>query len=199
MIWESPQGVWGCRLWGDVVVAPVAVASRHGRGSPVGTAAACQLVGVRQRAGAGGRWLGYGPACFYAGGQRPAAGRVRLGAWAGVAAHLAVGGAAWFLGAVLALIVASGWRVPPFPCRRSSWARPCWWRSFGGHLRQPVLSVAGWRSAATRAGSLYRLGGVLAGGGPSCAAGEVQHGEGWPWRQPMAGDPGARTAWCSAC
>jgi hypothetical protein len=31
-------------------VAPVPVASRHGRGSPVGTAAACQLVGVRQRA-----------------------------------------------------------------------------------------------------------------------------------------------------
>jgi hypothetical protein len=73
---------------------PVAVASRPGRRRPVGTAAACQLVGVRQRAGAGGRWLGYGPACFYAGGQRPAAGQVRLGVWAGVAAHLAVGGAA---------------------------------------------------------------------------------------------------------
>src|SRR5919106_1287449 len=36
-------------------------------------------------------------------------------------------------------------------------------------------------------------------GGPSCAAGEVQHGEGWPWRQAVAGDPGARTTWCSAC
>jgi hypothetical protein len=132
-------------------------------------------------------------------GSGPPRGRFALGYGLVLPHTLPLAGRRGFLGAVLALIVASGWRVPPFPCRRSSWARPCWWRSFGGHLRQPVLSVAGWRSAATRAGSLYRLGGVLAGGGPSCAAGEVQHGEGWPWRQPMAGDPGARTAWCSAC
>jgi hypothetical protein len=86
--------VYGVVACGGCGGCPVAVASRHGRSGPVGTAAACQLVGVRQRAGAGGRWLGYGPACFYAGGQRPAAGQVRLGVWDGVAAHLAVGGAA---------------------------------------------------------------------------------------------------------
>jgi hypothetical protein len=145
---------------------PVAVASRHGRSGPVGTAAACQLVGVRQRAGAGGRWLGYGPACFYAGGQRPAAGQVRLGVWDGVAAHLAVGGAAGVPRGRAGPHRGQRLAGAALSCRRSSWARPSWWRS----IRWPPAAASGsqwpaWRSpAATRAGSLYRLGGVLAGG-----------------------------------
>jgi hypothetical protein len=158
--------MYGVVACGGCGGCPVAVASRHGRSGPVGTAAACQLVGVRQRAGAGGRWLGYGPACFYAGGQRPAAGQVRLGVWDGVAAHLAVGGAAGvprgragphrgqrLAGAALSLppfllgpaILVAVIRWPPAAASGSQW--PAW--------RSP---------AATRAGSLYRLGGVLAGG-----------------------------------
>ena len=93
VIGRQMQGVWGCRLWGMWrMPGGGSVTSWTERSG--GHGAACQLVGIRQRAGAGGRWLDYGPACFYAGGQRPAAGQVRLGVWAGVAAHLAVGGAA---------------------------------------------------------------------------------------------------------
>ena len=72
---------------------------------------------------------------------------------------------------------------------------------FGGHLRQPVAL------SGRPGGRRPPRGPVLCTvwvafwpvGGPSCAAGEVQHGEGWPWRQSVAGDPGARTTWCSAC
>jgi hypothetical protein len=199
VIGRQMQGVWGCRLWGMWrMPGGGSVTSWTERSG--GHGAACQLVGIRQRAGAGGRWLGYGPACFYADGQRPAAGQVRLGVWAGVAAHLAVGEAAgvprgragphrgqrlagaalslppFFLGpAILVAVI----RWPPAAASDSLWP-------VGGRPpRGPVLCtvwVAFWPV-----------------GGPSCAAGEVQHGEGWPWRQPVAGDPGARTAWRSAC
>ena len=147
---------------------PVAVASRPGRSGPVGTAAACQLVGVRQRAGAGGRWLGYGLLASMPVGSGPPRGRFALG-----------------YGLVLP-------HTLPLPGRRGS-SGPCWpssWPAvggcrpfpaavlpgpghpggglFGGHLRQPV-ALSGRRGGrrplrATRAGSLYRLGGVLAGG-----------------------------------
>jgi hypothetical protein len=193
--------VYGVVACGGCGGCPVAVASRHGRSGPVGTAAACQLVGVRQRAGAGGRWLGYGPACFYAGGQRPAAGQVRLGVWAGVAAHLAVGGAAGVPRGRAGPHRGQRLAGAALSCRRSSWARPSWWRSIRWPLRQPVAL------SGRRGGRRPPRGPVLCTvwvafwpvGGPSCAAGEVQHGEGWPWRQPVAGDPGARTAWRSAC
>jgi hypothetical protein len=63
------------------------------------------------------------------------------------------------------------------------------------------LSVAGLAVAGRHSGRFFCTVSVAFWpvGGPSCAAGEVQHGEGWPWRQPVAGDPGARTAWRSAC
>src|SRR5215218_10244525 len=99
-------------------------------------------------------------------GSGPPRGRFALGYGLVLPHTLPLAGRRGFLGAVLALIVASGWRVPPFPCRRSCWARPSWWRS----IRWPPAAASGsqwpaWRSpAATRAGSLYRLGGVLAGG-----------------------------------
>jgi hypothetical protein len=134
-------------------------------------------------------------------GSGPPRGRFALGYGMVLPHTLPLAGRRGFLGAVLALIVASGWRVPPFPCRRSCWARPSWWRLFGGHLRQPVAL------SGRPGGRRPPRGPVLCTvwvafwpvGGPSCAAGEVQHGEGWPWRQPVAGDPGARTAWRSAC
>jgi hypothetical protein len=194
--------VYGVVACGGCGGCPVAVASRHGRSGPVGTAAACQLVGVRQRAGAGGRWLGYGPACFYAGGQRPAAGQVRLGVWDGVAAHLAVGGAAGvprgragphrgqrLAGAALSL--------PPFFLGPAILVAVYSVATCGSQW----LSVAGLAVAGRHSGRFFCTVSVAFWpvGGPSCAAGEVQHGEGWPWRQSVAGDPGARTTWCSAC
>ena len=160
-----------CKVCGVVACGgcggcPVAVASRHGRSGPVGTALPASS------------WVfDSGLALVAAGltmallvsmpvGSGPPRGRFALGYGLVLPHTLPLAGRRGFLGAVLALIVASGWRVPPFPCRRSSWARPSWWRS----IRWPPAAASGsqwpaWRSpAATRAGSLYRLGGVLAGG-----------------------------------
>ena len=81
--------------------------------------AACRLVGVRQRAGAGGWPLGCGPVCLYAGGQGPAARRVRPRDEQAVLPILPLAGRRRFPGAVLVLIVASGLAgaalaLPPF-------------------------------------------------------------------------------------
>jgi hypothetical protein len=164
---ESPQGVWGgCRLWGSGGGA-VAVASRHGRGGPVGTATACRLVGVRQRAGAGDWRLGYGPVCFFAGGQGPAARRVRpwgMGWCCCPSCRWRGGGdsaercwsSSW----------PAGWPVPPLPRRRSSGPGHLGGGLFGGRLRQPVplSGRPGGRRPPLGPVLLYRFGGVLAGG-----------------------------------
>jgi hypothetical protein len=192
----------GCRLWGSGGGA-VAVASRHGRGGPVGTATACRLVGVRQRAGAGDWRLGYGPVCFYAGGQGPAARRVRpwgMGWCCCPSCRWRGGGdspercwsSSW----------PAGWPVPPLPRRRSSWARPSWWRS----LRWPPTAASGsqwpaWRSpAATRAGSFvpfrWRSGRWAGQAVPQARSSMVRDGRGGNrWRATRApGQHGARLA-----
>src|SRR5918995_3949040 len=81
--------------------------------------AACRLVGVRQRAGAGGWPRGCCPACLYAGGQGPAARRVRPRDELVLLPILPLAGRRRFPGAVLVLIVASGLAgaalaLPPF-------------------------------------------------------------------------------------
>jgi hypothetical protein len=199
----SSRCMGGCRLWGSGGGA-VAVASRHGRGGPVGTATACRLVGVRQRAGAGDWRLGYGPVCFFAGGQGPAARRVRpWGVWALVLLPiLPLAGRRRFRGAVLVLIVASGLAgaalaPPPF-----FWARPSWWRS----LRWPPTAASAsqwpaWRSpAATRAGSFvpfrWRSGRWAGQAVPQARSSMVRDGRGGNrWRATRApGQHGARLA-----
>jgi hypothetical protein len=165
--------------------------------------AACQLVGIRQRAGAGGRWLGYGPACFYAGGQRPAAGQVRLGVWAGVAAHLAVGGGG---GGSSGPCWPSSWPAVggcrPFPAAVLPGRGPSWWRS----IRWPPAAASGsqwpaWRSpAATRAGSFvpfrWRSGRWAGQAVPQARSSMVRDGRGGNrWRATRApGQHGARLA-----
>jgi hypothetical protein len=162
----SSRCMGGCRLWGSGGGA-VAVASRHGRGGPVGTATACRLVGVRQRAGAGDWRLGYGPVCFYAGGQGPAARRVRpwgMGWCCCPSCRWRGGGdsaercwsSSW----------PAGWPVPPLPRRRSSGPGHLGGGLFGGRLRQPVplSGRPGGRRPPLGPVLLYRFGGVLAGG-----------------------------------
>ena len=147
---------------GDVVVAPVAVASRHGRGGPVGTAGCLPARGCST---AGWRWwlaAWLRPClflCRWAGTGRAAVSSLGMGWYCCPSCRsVAAYGSQWLSVAGLAV---AGPPLGPVPC---------------------TVSVAFWPV-----------------GGSSCAAGEVQHGEGWPWRQSVAGDPGARTTWCSAC
>ncbi|HKO84868.1 MAG TPA: hypothetical protein VJ140_09985 [Actinomycetota bacterium] len=134
-------------------------------------------------------------------GSGPPRGRFALG-YGLVLLHMLPLRAAAVPGAVLALVMASGLAgaalsLAPF--------------FLGPAILVAVYSVAAYGSqclsVAGLGGRRPPLGPVLCTvsvafwpvGGPSCAAGEVQHGEGWPWRQAVAGDPGARTTWCSAC
>jgi hypothetical protein len=197
----SSRCMGGCRLWGSGGGA-VAVASRHGRGGPVGTAtASVSWVFDSRLALVTG---GLATALFVSmpvGRGRPRGGFV-LGVWAGVAAHLAVGGAA--------AIPRSG--AGPHRGQRAGRCRPCPAAVLLGPAilvavssvaayGSQCLSVAGLAVAGRHSGRFFCTVSVAFWpvGGPSCAAGEVQHGEGWPWRQSVAGDPGARTTWCSAC
>jgi hypothetical protein len=107
-----------------------------------------------------------------------------------------------FPGAVLVLIVASGLAgaalaPPPFFLGPAILVAVSSVAAYGSQC----LSVAGLAVAGRHSGRFFCTVSVAFWpvGGPSCAAGEVQHGEGWPWRQSVAGDPGARTTWCSAC
>src|SRR5436190_7027854 len=99
MTWVSPLGVRGLSPVGGCSGCPVAIASSHERAGQWGrrvATAACQVLVVRQRAGAGGRWLEHG-LVYRADGRRttrPAAlhGGPRVRAC--VAAYTAAGGAA---------------------------------------------------------------------------------------------------------
>ena len=189
---------------GEVVVTPVAVASPHGRGGPMGTAAACQLVGIRQRAGAGGWRLGYGPVCFYAGGQGPAARRVRpwgMG-WCCCPSCRGRGGAdsaercwssSW----------PAGWPVPP-PCPAAVLPGPG--HLGGGLYRWPPTAASGsqwpaWRSPARHSGRFrvpfrWRSGRWAGQAVPQARSSMVRDGRGGNrWRATRApGQHGARLA-----
>ena len=122
-------GCGGCR---------VAVASGHeGTGRRVASAAGQRLV-VRQRAGVGGGRVEYGLVC-QAGGQGRAARDARLGLWAGVAAHSAVGGAAAVSrdGAWDRCGQRAGVRGP-WAAAGGAWGGHPGGGLFGGGLREPV-------------------------------------------------------------
>jgi hypothetical protein len=162
--------MYGVVACGGCGGCPVAVASRHGRSGPVGTALPASSWVFDSGLALVAAGLATALLVSMPVGSGPPRGRFAFGVWDGVAAHLAVGGAAGvprgragphrgqrLAGAALSL--------PPFLLGPAILVAVYSVATCGSQwLSVAGLAVAGRHAGRFRAGSLYRLGGVLAGG-----------------------------------